>query len=233
MELRYYKNLTLVTELNQISDDKTYYIGRIENNVFYYMDLTSVGTTVPGTRAQGDITTAVDNPNQFVLSYTDTQKRATDTGYAIKIVKNENADTYQIYLTNNTAHKLGIRKSVIASTRIYCGTETSSWPFDYYYDFILSCDTSKNTWTFANEKAEQNIGYSNNSFSVSLFGSTSPEPIYIYQIDDDRDDVNTNPYSYVPTNQESAHHLPADQYVLYPQSESSASATKALRRLIR
>ena len=231
MELRYYKNLTLVTELNQISDDKTYYIGRIENNVFYYMDLTSVGTTVPGTRAQGDITTAVDNPNQFVLSYTDTQKRATDTGYAVKIDKNENAETYQIYLANDATHKLGVGESPLLNLHtIYCGNKSTSGGFpNYNIDYTLSLSIENNTWTFYSPSIEQHIGYSSSdkNFSVSVWGTTQAVPIYIYQIDDDRDDVNTNPYSYVPTNQESAHHLPADQYVLYPQGESSASATKS------
>ncbi|MBS1399749.1 MAG: hypothetical protein HPZ86_03010 [Clostridia bacterium] len=230
-ETRYYKNLTRISDLSQISDDKTYYIGRIENNVFYYMDLTTsvsgIATKIDSPQAKGDISVAIDNPEQPVLSYTDKAQRDEDAKYAVKIIKNSSTNTCQISSANNGNLKLGIRKItfIVSGNHIYCGNDTGS---DIYYDFSLNTHTADNkAWSFSNETLSSNIRYSNNAFSVAIFSAGTPEPIYIYQIDDDRDDVNTNPYSYVPTNQESAHHLPADQYVLYPQSESSASATKS------
>lgn len=230
-ETRYYKNLTRISDLSQISDDKTYYIGRIENNVFYYMDLTTsvsgIATKIDSPQAKGDISVAIDNPEQPVLSYTDKAQRDEDAKYAVKIIKNSSTNTCQISSANNGNLKLGIRKItfIVSGNHIYCGNDTGS---DIYYDFSLNTHTADNkAWSFSNETLSSNIRYSNNAFSVAIFSAGTPEPIYIYQIDDDRDDVNTNPYSYVPTTQESAHHLPADQYVLYPQSDSSASATKS------
>ena len=229
----YYQYLEKITDLNSLNDNDDYFIGIENGGSFKFMNLMTKGKSVS---TVSSTIKATEDGEGFGFRYGTKQERENDEKYAVKIKKTQSG-TYNITSVKSN-YSLGVAESWASTKYIYCGqigvdtSFTESYIFTYNVEYNISIESDTNNvgaWRLSKNQ-ETYILCSGSEYSTNLIGSgsNSTVPIYIYKIAERGADdglKNESPYIYIP-NGSSKIELPANQYVLYPQSQTSGSTSK-------
>lgn len=249
----YFQPLELITDVNELKEGGTFYIGTRQDetsgdSTLYVMNLLSKGSSVP---AEGRTVHLMNDDGKFGLMYESEDVCREDMQYAVKF-NNVSEDVFNITLAQkNSAGKynsLGVGVTdEVANTKavsIYCGDKDNDTSFDgkiqiifpipvtYKVSYNIVAKYSGTAWTLTSNNtdgSQTNISFNLNgqdsSFVTDKFssgGSTgSSEPIHIYRLSD-LEEKRVAPYTYVP--QGETIDLPANQYVFWPEVETSGDA---------
>lgn len=246
----YFQSMELITDVNELKKGGTFYIGTrqdetSEGSTLYVMNLLSKGSSVP---AESRTVHPMNDNGKFGLMYESESACIEDMKYAVTF-NNVSEDVFNITLAKPNSegqyNSLGVGVTgEIFNTKavsIYSGdkdTDTSftgkiqiivpiSVTYKVSYNIVAKYDGSAWTLTSNNTDGSQtnisfNLNGQNSNFVTDQYSSGgntgSSEPIHIYRLGD-LEERRVAPYTYVP--QGETINLPANQYVFWPEVETS------------